>query len=172
MSIQREIVRLAQSNVGVREVGGNNAGPEVRMFQGAVALEPGPWPWCAAFTAWVLREALKTAAGAAYLNGKDIEKWRCKDGRAFAWETWANARGLSVLPETVLAKAGDFVIFDFSHIGVLAEDQKTLKSNIICIEGNTNGAGNRESTTGDGVWLKSRKYTLAKCYIRLGGNAP
>lgn len=172
MSIQKEIVRIAQSNVGIREVGGNNSGPEVRMFQGAVALAPGSWPWCAAFTAWVLREALKTAEGSAYLAGKDMEKWRCKDARAFAWEDWAVARGLSVFPEAVAAKAGDFVVFDFSHIGVIAEDQKTLRSNILCIEGNTNGAGDRDSTTGDGVWLKSRNYKLAKCYIRLGGRAP
>ena len=66
-----------------------------------------------------------------------------------------------------LAKLGDFVVFDFSHIGLVIEDQKSIKSNIVTVEGNTNGAGDRESTTGDGVWKKSRIPSLTKSYIRI-----
>lgn len=67
------------------------------------------------------------------------EKWRCRDAGAFGWEKWAVQRGCEVLPETELAMAGDFVVFDFSHIGLVVEDQATVEDNLNTIEGNTNG---------------------------------
>ena len=75
--------------------------------------------------------------------------------------------GFQVLPDTALAKAGDFVTFDFSHIGLVIEDQPTLTAKVKTVEGNTNGKGERDSTSGDGVWLKERDHTLTKAYIRI-----
>jgi hypothetical protein len=49
------------------------------------------------------------------------------------------------------ARAGDFVVFDFSHIGIVAADQKAVTDNIQTIEGNTNGKGERDGLAGDGV---------------------
>lgn len=166
-----ELVSIAERQVGVREDDGvNNTGTEVQMFQTATWLPPGAWPWCAAFCCWILKEWLKNPINYQSLGlhtSKEVEAWRCKDAKAFGWETWANKRGLTVLPETQLAKLGDFVIFDFSHIGIVVEDQKSIKSSIRTIEGNTNGAGDRESTTGDGVWRKTRIPSLTKSYIRI-----
>lgn len=152
------MVEIALAEVGVREEG-RNSGPRVRQYQAATWLEPGPWPWCAAFTCWVLKEWLKRHPSPPV---KNWETWRCKDASAFGWEKWARARGLAVLPETEKAKAGDFVIFDFSHIGIVVKDQ--INDLIYTVEGNTNGRGERE---GDGVWTKIRDHRLAKCYIRL-----
>jgi len=59
------------------------------------------------------------------------------------------------------------VIFDFSHIGLVVEDQASIRSKIKTIEGNTNGKGDRDSESGDGVWEKQRMPSLAKSYIRL-----
>lgn len=161
-----KLVALALAEVGTREEGGNNCGKEIVEYQKATWLEPGPWPWCAALQCWLMREWLKDPETCFSLNippGKE-EEWRCKDASAFGWEKWAKSKGLMVLPETVPAKTGDIVIFDFSHIGLVVKDQ--IGSFIDCCEGNTNGKGDRESTTGDGVWLKKRNHTLAKCYIR------
>jgi hypothetical protein len=166
-----KLVDIALAEVGTVEAGGNNVGARVRTYQSATWLKPDPWPWCAAFTCWVLREwlkdpdvlqTIKDTAGGPDFNS---EKWRCKDASAFGWEKWARQKGLQVLPETEKARAGDFVVFDFSHIGIVVEDQYT--DHIVTVEGNTNGAGARDSETGDGVWKKTRKRSLVKSYIRI-----
>jgi hypothetical protein len=159
-----KLVAIAKAEVGTREEGGNNRGKRVREYQSATWLEPGAWAWCAALCAWVLRQWLKDPDVLDALKIRSPE-WGCKDASAFGWEKWAKGKGLQVLPETEKAKAGDFVIFDFSHIGIVIEDQTgdTIKT----VEGNTNGKGERDSASGDGVWLKTRAQSLTKCYIRL-----
>lgn len=166
------LVAIAAGEVGVRETGGNNAGERIRLYQSATWLKPDSWPWCAAFTAWVLQQWLCTGYGRTYLGTHKADVWRCKDASAFGWEKWARTKGLQVIPETQLANAGDIVIFDFSHIGFVASNQADLLSPIDTIEGNTNGKGERDSVSGDGVWRKQRKPSLTKCYLRLGERAP
>jgi len=160
----QKLVQLALNEVGTREIGGNNNGPDIRKYQKATWLEPAAWSWCAAFTCWLLREWLKDPEVAKALSIKNPEAWRCKDASAFGWEKWAKVKELQILPETAKAKAGDFVIFDFSHIGIVVKDQ--VGGTIQCVEGNTNGKGERDSESGDGVWLKTRARSLVKCYIR------
>jgi hypothetical protein len=52
-----------------------------------------------------------------------------------------------------------------------ATRQPLASRKLATIEGNTNGKGERErerdSVTGDGVWVKERVPTLAKSYIRI-----
>lgn len=168
--ILQRFVTIAVKEIGVREGAINNTGAQVVEYQGATWLAPGAWPWCAAFTAWVMREWLEDEEVRKAYNFPSFssaEKWRCRDASAFGWEKWAVSKGLKVLPETALAKAGDLVIFDFSHIGIVIADQETTSSPIKTVEGNTNGKGERDSTTGDGVWQKSRVPSLSKCYLRL-----
>lgn len=163
------LVSLAATQVGVCESGGNNLGAEVENYQSATWLKPGPWPWCAAFTAWVLMRALDVEAFRAGMGMSAVaaERWRCKDASAFGWEKWARQKGLSILPESALAKAGDFVVFDFSHIGIVEADQGLHDRSIRTIEGNTNGRGERDSAAGDGVWRKVRPVALTKSYLRI-----
>lgn len=164
----KRLTDLALSAVGIREEGGNNCGASVRECQAATWLTPGPWPWCAAGAAWLLREWLKDpeVCAALGLSPDKAEAWRCKDASAFGWEKWARVKGLRILPETAQAKAGDLVIFDFSHIGIVIADQ-VGRAAIETVEGNTNGKGERDSVSGDGVWRKKRARSLTKCYIRL-----
>jgi hypothetical protein len=165
------LVAKAYEEVGVMEdPGKNNTGEMIRKFQEATWLAPGAWPWCAAFIAWVLREWLQdkdVQKALGLLTPHDIDKWRCRDASAFGWDKWALERGLVVVPPSSLAKAGDLVVFEFSHIGIVTADQKTLKSSISTIEGNTNGRGDRDSVKGDGVWKKTRLPSLVKNYIRI-----
>jgi hypothetical protein len=60
-------------------------------------------------------------------------------------------------------KAGDIVIFTFSHIGI-ATSAPDKKGNVETIEGNTNGAGSRE---GDGVYRKTRHVSKIRSRIRV-----
>lgn len=166
-----KLINIAKNEVGVKEdPGKNNMGKRIIEYQKATWLHSGPWPWCAAFTAWIMKEWLKDeeVLKALNLDTYKSEVWRCRDARAFGWEEWAKRNELKILPEETMAKAGDFVIFDFSHIGLVIEDRMgKMESKIKTIEGNTNGKGERDSISGDGVWMKERKYTLVKCYIRI-----
>jgi hypothetical protein len=165
------LVSIAEKEVGVIETPEkNNTGKDIVKYQEATWLTPAAWSWCAAFMCWILREwlSLPNVQRILKLNTpKEIQAWRCRDASAFGWEKWATKNKLPILPETSLAKKGDIVIFDFSHIGIVVENQATLSSPIKTIEGNTNGSGDRDSVKGDGVWRKSRTPSLTKCYIRI-----
>ena len=165
----KRLLEIATHEVGTHEVGGNNCGPRIVEYQSATWLKPAPWPWCAAFICWIIREWLKSPEVLAKLslrNNKEIENWRPKTAGAFDFERWAKEKGLMVLNKKSLAKAGDLVVFDFSHIGIVVKDQLSPDS-IECIEGNTNGSGQRDSNAGDGVWRKRRAASLVRSFIRI-----
>jgi hypothetical protein len=151
-----KLVEIALAEVGTTEQGGNNNGDKVREYQAATWLTPDSWPWCAAFVCWVLREAWR---------GTPNEKNRCRDASAFGWIKWANTHGHQILSDASMARKGDIVVFDFSHIGIVVEDQHG--SYINTVEGNTNGQGARDSDSGDGVWRKRRHRSSVRNYIRL-----
>jgi len=165
-SLRAEVVRLALAEVGVKEAGGNNMGERIREYQRATWLAPSPWPWCAAFVCWVIQKALENPQILHRLKlVEPVDNWRPKTARAFDFESWARKRGLVVKGENQQAKAGDLVVFDFSHIGIVVADQAGRM--IETVEGNTNTQGSRDSETGDGVWKKNRDYKLTRCYITL-----
>lgn len=166
----KPLVDLALAEVGVREEGGNNRGPRIREYQAATWLKPAPWPWCAAFICWLIREWLKlpTVREALSLrNDRQVENWRPRTAGAFDFERWARSQKLRVLPRTSKALAGDLVVFSFSHIGIVLKDQQPGATTIETVEGNTNGAGTRDSNSGDGVWRKRRPLSSVRSFIRL-----
>lgn len=154
-----KLIQIARGEVGVVEVGGNNCGARIREYQSATWLEPGPWPWCAAFGCWIILQwQLHTIGLPAFQRPRTAE--------AFDFERWAREQGFLVLPEDCGAKAGDIMIFDMSHWGLVVADQ--VGRCVLTIEGNTGPSGGRDGDEkGDGVWDKRRNVGLAKCFIRL-----
>ena len=166
--MKHKLAEIARSQVGVREVGGNNNGSSIRKYQAATSLKPADWPWCAAFVDWCISEWLKDKEVQAWLSLKTMttEVWRPKIARAYGLIEWAKSRPNTthVYTEKATPFAGDIVIYDFSHCGILT---KLADGRIQVVEGNTNGRGDRESTSGDGVWLKRRLPYSVKSYIRI-----
>jgi hypothetical protein len=160
-----KFVDIAKTQLGITEQGGNNSGIEITKYQLATWLTPGGWPWCCAFIAWVLKEFLKDEQIRQHFGIKETEthNWRCRGANCNDWLAWAKKHGFYVTDESEPAKAGDIVIFDFSHIGIVTADQLPGKDYIETIEGNTNSKGSRD---GDGVYLKTRKTNLVRNYIR------
>jgi hypothetical protein len=163
------LAKIALSQVGVKEVGGNNNGPQVRKYQASTNLKPASWPWCAAFTSWVVQQWLKDKENVEWLGLKVMtpEKWRPKTAAAFGYISWAKERPATtkVLSKKAKPHVGDFAVFDFSHIGVVT---KVLSDGSFqCVEGNTNGKGARDSKSGDGVWLKTRSPSLVRNFVRI-----
>ena len=60
-------------------------------------------------------------------------------------------------------KAGDIVVFTFSHIGIAVKDVDS-SGYVVTIEGNTNGAGSRE---GGSVLEKKRHVSKIRSRIRI-----
>ena len=170
MSLRKKLANIAAAEIGVREVGGNNRGPKIVEYQSATWLKPAPWPWCAAFVCWVIKQWALTDNTRTLLsltNDRDFEKWRPKTASAFDFANWAKERDIQILGRSARALAGDLAIFDFSHIGVVIRDQSKGSTQIVTVEGNTNGKGERDSTSGDGVWRKMRRTRLVRSYIRI-----
>lgn len=164
----RFLAQIAAKEVGVREIGGNNRGERIRDYQEATNLAPAAWPWCAAFVDWCIREWLMTPEVVSWLNlqRSTPEEWRPKTALAYGFLGWAKSRPKTsvILHERDLAQPGDIVVFDFSHVGIVESDSGFQ---IITIEGNTNGRGDRDSESGDGVWRKARQKTIARNFIRI-----
>jgi len=147
---RREIVRIARSQVGVKEVGGNNKGSKIREYQAASWLDPAPWPWCAAFVCWVM------------LKAGHLPYSRPRTAGAFDLARWAKKNGLRVHGRGEFIEAGDIIIFDFSHVGIAVEDSDSTI--VVTVEGNTGASGSRD---GDGVWEKQRSRALIRHVIKV-----
>lgn len=163
-----KLADIALSQVGVKEVGGNNCGKKIREYQSATNLTPAAWPWCAAFVDWCIAEWIKDKANTQWLALKTTSpsQWRPKTAAAFGLIEWArkHPNTATILPETSSMQKGDIVVFDFSHTGIVTGGGKLFMQ---CVEGNTNGRGERDSQSGDGVWSKRRNVSLARCFIRI-----
>jgi hypothetical protein len=163
-----KLTAIAQAEIGILETGGNNRGPRIIEYQRATSLEPDNWPWCAAFVDWCIQQWIEDPEAVKWLKlqARTPEEWRPKTALAYGLTTWAKMRPATttILTEADTARLGDIVTFDFSHTGIVLEDDG---KHIVTVEGNTNGTGDRDSESGDGVWRKIRRKTLAKNFIRI-----
>ena len=158
-SIAEDMVNLAKSEIGVSEIDGTNCGPRVDEYKAATWLDPEKgWPWCAAFICWLVREAIE---------GEEIKFKRPRTAGAWDFENWAKqqvANGIDLRkPTNEDIKAGDIVVFSFSHIGLAVKDIDS-SGYVVTIEGNTNGAGSRE---GGSVLEKKRHVSKIRSRIRI-----
>ena len=137
--VPQKMVLIAREEIGVSEVDGSNCGPRVDEYKAATWLDADKgWPWCAAFICWLVREAI---------DGEDVKFKRPRTAGAWDFENWAKqqvANGIDLRkPTNEDIKAGDIVVFTFSHIGIAIKDIDS-SGYVTTIEGNTNGAGSRE----------------------------
>lgn len=159
MKLAPKIVKITSAELGVLEVPKNsNCGPRVNQYKAATNLNPKEaWPWCAAFVDWCVREAM---GGGTYTFKRPVT--------AGAWdlENWSkrqdNSTSTKRNPGTDI-KAGDIVIFTFSHVGIAVSDAYKDTMVVDTVEGNSNAAGSRE---GGGVVAQTRKLSLIKTRIR------
>ena len=155
-----KLIEIASREIGVEEIDGTNCGPQVNEYKAATNLPPKEsWPWCAAFVCWVVKKSLEASEIAESATFK-----RPRTAGAFDFENWSLAQGAETQTKRGPGddvKAGDIVIFKFSHIGIAVKDASG--STVDCVEGNTNSDGDRE---GQGVFRKTRKLSQIKTRIR------
>ena len=158
------LAELAAAEIGQREES-PNSGRRIRLYQSSTNLRPASWPWCSAFVCWIVRQWLERPEVAEWLGLRSTtpEAWRPKTALAFGLLSWARSRPRScrILADNDRAVAGDIVVYDFSHCGIVLAD---IEGGLIAVaEGNTNPAGGRE---GDGVYRKIRSRIPVVCFIR------
>lgn len=130
----------ARDYIGIEEVGGDNKGPAVEIFQRSADIPAGA-PWCAAFVNFCaeMASALKN-------EWSPLEQIK-REGYVQDYYTWAVAREKIV--EWDQAAPGDLFLLMFpakkryAHIGFV--DMMDLdRMEFSTIEGNTNETGGRE----------------------------
>lgn len=151
-----------EARKGVREVGGNNRGPRVSMYQGLDGLKIDPdtgYPWCASFVVAgyelvgrPLVELHESASvglllGAAGKHGWVVSKPLRGDLVCFFWggsgDSWPD------------------------HIGFV---RGVKGSTLLTVEGNTSSGRAGSQDDGDGVFMRERSMTAIKMrYIRVPG---
>jgi hypothetical protein len=132
LSSNKEIITIAQSQIGIREVTGNNDGVMVETYLAVAGLKKGE-PWCAAFLSWIFKKA----------------------GYAQPSTGWSPAlfpsQRLVKLPAAGLLFGIYFPSLKrIGHCGLIENVNGNWLS---CVEGNTNINGSRD---GDGVYRKLR----------------
>ena len=147
----KQLLKIAQSQIGVREATGNNDGPQVVQYLAYTGNKTGE-PWCAAFVSWVFGQAgypqPRTAWSPNLFPAKRLVK---SANQATVFGVYFPSKGR------------------IAHAGLV----ETVRHNwLYTIEGNTNMAGGRE---GDGVYRKLRHAKTIKVYAnwlvkQKGGN--
>ena len=167
-ALRKRLVDIARFDVGSVEVTKNRA-PWIAKLWPATSYPDGYTnrePYCAAGLAYCLREWLNLpeVLDTFKLKPSTAEKWRCKSARAFDWEDWAKAKKLQILPKNSILKTADIVIYSYSHIELVSDDDGTKTGPFTAIGYNTNASGSRD---GEGCFEKPRARASVKCFIRL-----
>ena len=127
------------------ELGGQNRGPWVRAYM--AGNEGNPWPWCAGFVTFVIKQAAQVMGQSTPISGSfscDVLASQAKQKSRFVSENSIRRDG-SLFTKSRL---GDCCIFlvrrtstDWTHTGIAFNyDGNTFQT----IEGNTNDEGSRE----------------------------
>ena len=134
------VLRLAATQVGVRELG-RNRGERVQQYQDRAGAHPGD-PWCACFVSWCFAVASNGLALPCpfKLTFRALELWRKSPVEIRS--SWPTPGSIFVVDHG----AG------LGHCG-LVESFSEGDLIIVTIEGNTSPGGSRE---GDGVYRRTR----------------
>ena len=159
-TLQIHLVQVAGGQVGVREAS-RNRGAGIAKYWDATSYPEGHderQPWCAAFVAWCLREAIIRRWGAE--SAAPFK--RCRSARCYDWIAWASHEpGVRIVSTP---QPGDIVVYNFSHIGIVSGTNGG--TDFEALEGNTDDEGGREGVE---VAVRRRQRKLAKAFIRLPG---
>jgi hypothetical protein len=160
--IRDKALQIALGEVGVRERGGNNRGPDVEKYLAAVGLGGG-YAWCAAFVVWCYREATLRTAGGLSLplrrTGKVVRLWQ------HARDLWMSDRP-SVGAVYIHLESPDDPDSD-GHCGIVTSFTDRAMS---AVEGNTNAAGSR---LGNQVRVQLRPLSYVNAgFIDVGREGP
>ncbi len=156
-NISERALKIATTQVGVREIGNTNSGKEVDQYLKSVGL-PGGYSWCMAFVYWCYQSA------ATALNVKNplvktagvINEWNTIDENNKVAPADAIANNQLITPGSI------FIVDHGGGKGHTGMVERIYGGFINTIEGNTNDDGSRE---GFEVCRRTRKIVTLKGFI-------
>lgn len=143
--LRRQLVREARKWVGTKEVGGDNMGPEVEMFQRAVDGKAQGEPWCACFAIFCIKEV-----EARYDILSPVYR---SEATRVIWDATPVSQRLSG-PEIGSLAVWEKVGTRFGHIEIVTEPDAG-NDKFLSVGGNTSD-GSGVNRDGDGVYEKVR----------------
>jgi len=170
-----KLLEIARRDVGRKEDSKNRAHWIGKLWEatsyGAAGYNDRA-PYCAAGVAYCVREWLRLLDVRAAFGFADFtvaDRWRCKSASCFhaddSWLEWAHDHAtVQVLPPETILRAADLVIYTYSHIEIVSDDDGTATGPFVAIGYNTNAAAARD---GEGCFEKPRTRERVKCFIRL-----
>lgn len=166
--IRQRLLGIARRDSGRVEITKNRA-PWIEKYWPATSYPEGyknREPYCAAAISYWVKEWLDDpdVLKAFGFTPDQAEKWRCKSAAAFEWINWAASKKLSVLPKNCILHAGDLVVYSYSHIEIVTDDDNTTDGPFVAIGANTNASASRD---GEGCYEKPRNRRDVKKFIRL-----
>ena len=159
-----KLAEIAGLYLGVKETGNNLAGSSKTLLDIFKADNLAPngrtdgYPWCAAFVSFCVQQLQRQSY---FFDGLNPPR---EASVSRFLNSWAKSSGCVIFQNNNAAltpRAGDIVVFTFSHIGIV---EGVSGGVVTTIEGNTNSAGSRE---GNIVARKKRTPSLIRSYIRL-----
>lgn len=158
MILAARALDIATTQIGVREKGSSNSGPQVDQYLKSVGLTPG-FPWCMAFVYWCYNQAAQASGVTNFLIRTG--------GVMHQWNEQQPTRKIildKVLKNQTLIQPGAVFIMDHGkgtgHTGLV---EKIHGSFIDTIEGNTNDEGSREGVE---VCRRTRRLSSIKGFIQ------
>lgn len=128
-------------------------------------------PYCAAGCCYNLMRWLSNGdvLEAFGFTTAQAEEWRCKSASVFRnsdsnWLKWAKEKGLQILPPFCILHMADIVIYTYSHIEWVSDDDGTDDGPFTAIGYNTDPKG---SADGEGCFEKPRSRSKVQCFIRM-----
>jgi hypothetical protein len=172
-ALRQKLIDIARLDVNRVEVTKNRA-PWIAKFWPATHYPDGMAdraPYCAAAGCYWVREWLKLpdVLAAFKMTAAQAEKWRCKSASVYkasdSWLEWAKgAKGVRVMPKNVILHTGDIVIYSYSHLEIVVDDDGGTTGPFIAIGANTDAGG---SADGEGCFEKPRLRAKVRNFIRL-----
>lgn len=148
----QRIVQLAASDVGLKESGGPNRGPEVEKFFAGVGLRSGD-PWCAgAVSFWLEEEAIEAGVKTTVRSKSAVTLFHAARSKKLQFVLGGDQSASSVVKpgwvwvrsdsstNAELAKKG---IWTIGHVAIV---EFVGAQKFRHISGNTNAEGSREGT--------------------------
>jgi len=153
--IASEALKVAVTQIGVHEEGGNNKGVKVGEYLSSVGLGQG-YAWCQSFIYWCFKKASSNLAAA-----NPVPKTA---GVLNHWNTTIYGKKVAI------PQVGDLFVMDFGkgmgHIGFV-ETIDLVNKTFTTIEGNSNDEGSREGyEVAHRTGKLSRKINSVKGFIR------
>ena len=147
MATVKQILTIAQAELGTMEIPANSNNVKYNTWYYGKAVSGSAYPWCMAFVQWVFNQA-----------GMKLPYLTASCNSLLTW--YQKNKPASVVKTPV---PGAIIIYNFSHTGIV---ESVGNGMVTAIEGNTSPGATGSQSNGGMVCRRTRSTSLVIAYIR------